>query len=56
MDDLKACPFCGKQPEVTAHFKNKTEHRLVHRCTVVGPIVIDWSSKDYLTEKWNTRV
>lgn len=54
-DDLRPCPFCGEVPEVTKHFREEV-WQMVHRCDVMGPLSIDWSSSiDAITEKWNTR-
>jgi hypothetical protein len=49
------CPFCGEQPEITKHFKEAL-WSLLHRCTVVGPITIEWREKlSDLVRTWNTR-
>lgn len=54
MEDLKSCPFCGETPEITKHFKEEI-WRLTHRCSVVGAIMLDWSSQNWLSKAWNTR-
>ena len=52
---LLPCPFCGETPEPSKHFKHDM-WQLIHRCEVIGPIVVDWKdSKEMLVEQWNTR-
>ncbi len=51
---LKPCPFCGGQAEITEHYQ-RDAFRLVHRCRIVGPIVLDWTAKEILERTWNTR-
>ena len=48
------CPFCGKLPEITRHFREEM-YQLVHRCSAVGPISSGWSSKERILQNWNTR-
>ena len=53
-EKLKPCPFCGELPEISKHFKEEMYH-LIHRCKVLGPIVLEWSSKGSLERQWNRR-
>lgn len=49
------CPFCGEQPEITKHFKEDA-WRLVHRCDVMGALVLDWTEpRRRHVDTWNTR-
>lgn len=52
--ELKPCPFCGEKPIVSKHYEYN-EFRLVHRCRVIGPISIDWTSEENIIKRWNTR-
>jgi len=55
MTKIKECPFCGKSPHITKHFKEDM-WRLTHRCQVIGPILLDWREiADELVAVWNTR-
>jgi hypothetical protein len=58
MDDkieLKPCPFCGGKAGITKHFKEDM-WSLLHRCPVIGPILIDWTvPRSNLVTQWNTR-
>lgn len=52
---LLPCPFCGGQPDVVKHFKHPMWN-LMHRCSVMGPLSIDWKdSKAALENQWNQR-
>ena len=51
--ELKPCPFCGEQPEVTKHFK-RDEYCLVHRCQYI-PAHIDFTTMAGILKRWNTR-
>jgi hypothetical protein len=51
---LLPCPFCGELPEISKHFKEEM-YRLIHRCKVIGPIVLDWADKGYHEHRWNRR-
>lgn len=53
-EDLKPCPFCGGNAEMTKHFREEIWN-LIHRCPVMGALILDWSSKASLVERWNTR-
>lgn len=49
------CPFCGEQPEIAKHFKEDA-WRLVHRCDVMGALVLDWTEpRRRHVDTWNTR-
>jgi hypothetical protein len=51
----EGCPWCGEAPQISKHFRDDA-WRLIHRCKVMGPILIDWTySEDRLVERWNTR-
>ncbi len=52
--ELKPCPFCGGQPKIRECYQGD-ELKLIHRCKVVGPIILDWTAKDILEKAWNTR-
>jgi len=54
MDNLKPCPFCGEIPKLSKHYKEE-RWQMIHRCKVMGPIVIDWNYEDKIIEQWNTR-
>lgn len=52
---LLPCPFCGKIPTYSKHFKLDI-YQLIHHCDVMGTIAIDWSDKKALiARRWNTR-
>lgn len=54
-EDLKPCPFCGGDANITKHFKEDI-WQLIHRCPVVGYIGLDWTAPaDFLIKRWNTR-
>ena len=53
LPELKHCPFCGEQPEVTKHFK-RDEYCLVHRCQYI-PAHIDFTTMAGILKRWNTR-
>ena len=56
MSEVKPCPFCGETPVIVEHFKEDL-WRLTHRCKVMGPMVIDWTSdQNKLAQRWNTRI
>lgn len=48
------CPFCGKVPELSKHFR-EDQWQMIHRCRVIGPIVIEWGSMERVISRWNTR-
>ncbi len=48
--EMLPCPFCGKPPEIHQHFKEDL-HRLIHRCKVMGPMALEWTTKDQLYKK-----
>jgi hypothetical protein len=48
------CPFCGKSPKIHKHAKAEL-WQLIHQCKVIGPIFIDWTTKEQLYKTWNTR-
>lgn len=51
--ELKPCPFCGEQPEVTKHFK-RDEYCLIHRCKYI-PAHIDFTTMTAILQRWNAR-
>jgi hypothetical protein len=52
---LLACPFCGEVPEIHKHVRYDI-WRLTHRCSVLGPILLDWTDEiERLVKRWNTR-
>ena len=51
--ELKPCPFCGEQPEVTKHFK-RDEYCLIHRCKYI-PVHIDFTTMAGILKRWNAR-
>jgi len=55
MKQLKPCPFCGGDAEITKHFREEM-WSLIHRCKVMGPMKLEWSeSENSIIERWNTR-
>lgn len=53
--DLIPCPFCGRDAEITKHYRYEM-WRLIHRCKVMGAMEIDWDeNRTRLLETWNTR-
>lgn len=55
MSELKPCPWCGEQPEVTKHFREEA-WSLVHRCPVLAtPITFDWTTQESIESRWNRR-
>ena len=54
--DLRACPFCGKdcEPMIDAT-RILGLWRIVHRCSVIGPISLERSDAKRLADLWNTR-
>lgn len=53
-NDLLPCDFCGELPVITKHHKEEI-YGLTHRCKVLGPISWEFSERDYIVKKWNTR-
>jgi hypothetical protein len=53
-EKLLHCPFCGELPEVAKHFREDV-YRLIHRCKIAGPIVLEWASKGANEAQWNRR-
>jgi hypothetical protein len=52
---MKPCPFCGGDAQISKHFKEDI-WQLIHRCPVVGAIVIDWTEPEQrVVDRWNTR-
>ncbi len=51
---LKPCPFCGETPELSKHFREDM-WQMIHRCKVMGPILIEWGDALRITKQWNTR-
>lgn len=51
---LLPCPFCGGAAQLNKHFKGEM-YSLIHRCEIMGPILLDWSDKASRIRKWNTR-
>ena len=52
--ELKPCPFCGGSAQLNKHFKEEM-WSLIHRCEVMGPIMIDWTDRERAVTRWNTR-
>ncbi len=53
-EKFKSCPFCGRTPEITKHFR-EDQWQLIHRCPVMGAMCLDWRPKNKLYEIWNSR-
>jgi hypothetical protein len=51
---LLPCPFCGGDAEINKHFREDM-WSLLHRCRVMGPISIDWTSRESIWKRWNHR-
>jgi len=51
---LKPCPFCGQTPILDRHYRDNL-YRLVHRCTAIGAISLDWGTLESNATRWNTR-
>jgi len=51
---LLPCPWCGGIPEVNKHFREDM-YSLLHRCPVMGPLSLDWSSEGDNEARWNQR-
>ena len=54
-DELLPCPFCAGEAKITKHFKYDDLFNLIHRCRLVGPIMIDWRDREQIVANWNTR-
>ena len=52
---LIPCPFCKGIPEVHKHFRDD-QYNLIHRCKVIGTILLDWNDRGRNETLWNTRV
>jgi hypothetical protein len=53
---LLPCPFCGKAPELTKHFRDES-YSFMHRCSVLGPISMGFREDPKCHEAvWNTRI
>ena len=54
--ELLPCPFCGEdQGPLVDATRIMGVWRLIHRCRLVGPILIESSDPEYLAKKWITR-
>jgi hypothetical protein len=54
-EKLKPCPFCGRTPEISKHFRDPI-WQLIHRCEVVSPIHLRWGgTAESIADAWNTR-
>ena len=51
---LKPCPFCGETPELSKHFREDM-WQMIHRCKVIGPMLIEWGDAERITKQWNKR-
>ena len=52
---LLPCPFCSKTPILIKHFKLDDHYSLVHRCEVIGLIILDFGNPSTHAISWNTR-
>ena len=56
-EELKPCPFCGRQPALLQNFK-KTGYFVVcnnHGLCVIRPETYDYPTADEAIDAWNTR-
>jgi len=51
------CPFCGERPQVKIEYDRKPagDHRLIHKCPIIGYVRSGWVTYESLLEWWNTR-
>ena len=56
--ELKPCPFCGGRADMAEHFRKEMGWSLIHRCNVMGPLVIEYCghTRAKIIARWNTRV
>lgn len=54
--ELKPCPFCGGTPkEIVDATRILGVHRIVHRCAVIPPVVLEAATPEGVSEQWNRR-
>jgi hypothetical protein len=56
MTELKPCPFCGGEAEITDATRVLGVWNLIHRCTVLVPISCSFYSQEKAITAWNTRI
>jgi len=55
-DTLKPCPFCGHVPSaILPPAPLMDAYRIVHRCKVIPPFMIEGETEKAVVSKWNTR-
>lgn len=53
-EELKPCPVCGEQPQVTKHLREEV-WGLVHRCKYWGAITFEFAGLESIMDRWNHR-
>ena len=54
--ELLPCPFCGETVEMNDYTQRPAcAWVMIHRCKVIGPIKMEYSSGERLAAAWNTR-
>ena len=52
---LLPCPFCGSGVEKPVEHFQGYEWNFIHRCNVMGPIVVKAATLEGIAKRWNTR-
>lgn len=54
--ELKPCPFCGDTPkEIVDATRVLGVHRIVHRCAVIPPFLLEAGTPEAVAAQWNRR-